>query len=331
MRPHGFQIVFLVMATVLLSACSQRPEGHTAAPEDITHTVQEHGVTVTLTLSPGTVDPREDALLTIRTRYPSGLHIDFPEPAGALEGFAVAAVLSPPDTRDAAGYRSRETVLRLTPTPGSSYRIAPMLFSITPGTEANGATLYLITPAIRPPVQRTPVAPDTATLTTQPEPLYIPPTPTEITRWVLLAALVLVVLAAMYGIGRKLRRRIKIMMMSPTERARYELERLLAQDLPGKGLFKEFYFAITGIVRTYIERRHGIRAPELTTPEFLETAANRTEFEPAVVERLRLFLESADLVKFAAWTPTQHAIQDTIETAQAYIAEDEPASTEGRN
>jgi hypothetical protein len=92
--------------------------------------------------------------------------------------------------------------------------------------------------------------------------------------------------------------------------------------LPGKGQFKEFYFAITGIIRTYIERQHGIRAPELTTPEFLDAASQKPQFASEVVEKLKTFLESADLVKFAAWMPTTNAIENTIHTAQEYLRED---------
>ncbi len=318
-----YNTIILLTAALLTIGCSQRPQNSdiTDVP-DIVHTVEQHGISVTLTVSPGMMDPRQDAILTLLTRYPAGLHIDFPNVEMALEGFEVTATLSPPDATDQAGYQVSETVLRLTPIPGSHYRIAPMLFAITQNNDVEGETQYLITPAIRPPSHRLGDV-DVASLTATPEPVYIQPTPAEIMKWVLVSIALLLILLGCVFLASKLKRKIEVMRMSPVERARYELEQLLAKELPAKGQFKEFYFAITGIIRTYIERQHGIRAPELTTPEFLEAAAKRPAFKPAVVERLQEFLESADLVKFAAWTPTQRAIQDTIETARNYLAEDE--------
>lgn len=320
--------LLLALTIIWISGCRDSAPLNEETAADIVHTIQEQGISVTLSLSPGIIDPREDALLTIATRFPSGLHLAFPEPTAALEGFTVAAILSPPDTRDLDGLLVRETSLRLTPVPGSNYRIAPMLFGIQ--AEANDDVRYLITPAIRPPTRRMPEATGTI-LSTSPEPLYIPPTPAEVMRWTALAITIIMLLATAYFVATTLRRRIQILRMSPTERARFELDRLLAQNLPEQGKYKEFYFAITGIIRTYIERQHGIRAPELTTPEFLAAAAQRPAFKPVVVERLKQFLESADLVKFAAWMPTQSAIEATIHTARDYLAEDEPHPDQGGN
>ena len=315
--------MILAIGLTLNSGCSRRPDNQEPSRvHDIVHTIEDHGISVTLTFAPGIVDPREDALLTIQTRFPAGLPIDFPDAEAAIEGFSLAARLSPPDTRDPAGYQIRETVLRITPIPGSTYRIAPMLFAIHPTQGTADETQYLITPAIRPPVRRleTIAAPS---LTQQPQPVYIPPTPAEIARWIAVSIAILAIIIAVVILAKHLKRKIAVIRMSPLERARYELQHLLEKDLPAKGEFKEFYFAITGIIRTYIERQHGIRAPELTTPEFLTAAAKRPEFPPAVVDRLQEFLESADLVKFAAWTPTKRAINDAIETARRYLDEDQ--------
>jgi hypothetical protein len=323
-------LIIALLSLAFSSGCNKRQEIADAPPRDIVHTVQEHGVTITLTLTPGIIDPREDALLSLQTRFPAGSQMDFPQPASALEGFTVAAVLSPPDTRDQAGHHIRETVLRLTPIPGSNYRVAPMLFTITPNADNKAESRYLITPAIRPPTKRRTGTEETG-LTTQPAPIYIPPTPAEVLQWTILTLCIIACLAFLYVLLRKVRRQIQILRMSPGERARHELQRLLEQDLPGKGQYKAFYFAITSIIRTYIERRHGIRAPELTTPEFLAAAAVQPAFKPAVVEKLKRFLESADLVKFAAWMPTGDAIRDTIATARHYIDEDEPSQEPGKD
>ena len=44
---------------------------------------------------------------------------------------------------------------------------------------------------------------------------------------------------------------------------------------PARGLVKEFYLRLTGIVRQYVEDTTGIRAPEQTTEEFLRDMRSR--------------------------------------------------------
>ena len=87
--------------------------------------------------------------------------------------------------------------------------------------------------------------------------------------------------------------------MTPRERALRELEALLARGLPGRDRFKDYYVELTMVVRRYVERRYAIRAPKLTTEEFLSAARGNPAFPGPSVAPLGAFLEAADLVKFA--------------------------------
>ena len=107
--------------------------------------------------------------------------------------------------------------------------------------------------------------------------------------------------------------------MSPIERAWAELQRLLSRNLPGKGLYKDFYVELTMVVRRYIERTHGIHAPEQTTQEFLLAAAKHPLFKREVLAQLQTFLESADLVKFAGQEATLAMAEDATQKAKRYI------------
>ena len=78
---------------------------------------------------------------------------------------------------------------------------------------------------------------------------------------------------------------------------------LLAENLPARGLVKEFYLRLTGIVRQYVEDTTGIRAPEQTTEEFLRDMRSRAAFPPERSVRLAEFLEAADLIKYAGQQP----------------------------
>lgn len=106
---------------------------------------------------------------------------------------------------------------------------------------------------------------------------------------------------------------------SPEEIAKEELEKLLAEDLPSKGLFKDFYLRLTGIVRNYIEGSTGLKAPEQTTEEFLREARSRDLFTLDQSQRLQDFLEAADMVKYAGQTPEAQQIEQSIHRAHEFI------------
>ena len=79
-------------------------------------------------------------------------------------------------------------------------------------------------------------------------------------------------------VRRRKTARSKPRRQTPEEIAHAALAALLAENLPARGLFKEFYLRLTGIVRQYIEDTTGIRAPEQTTEEFLRDMRSRQAF-----------------------------------------------------
>ena len=107
--------------------------------------------------------------------------------------------------------------------------------------------------------------------------------------------------------------------MAPRERALLELRELLERRLPEKGETKRFYVLLTGIVRRYIERRHKVRAPELTTEEFLKEATQHPAFTPETLTRLREFLDAADMVKFAGITASAETVAGSTDAARRYL------------
>lgn len=115
----------------------------------------------------------------------------------------------------------------------------------------------------------------------------------------------------------------------PHERAFRELRALLDEELIAKGRIKEFFFRLTFVVRTYIERRFGLRAPEQTTEEFLPTAAGSGLLSPAHQQLLKDFLDYADLVKYAAYMPGVKDIENSFNAARRFINETVPAPAQG--
>jgi len=92
---------------------------------------------------------------------------------------------------------------------------------------------------------------------------------------------------------------------------------------------KGFFVELSDIVRWYVERLTGIRAPELTTEEFLHKIAEPTRWyrsgdeQPArytgSLDTLVPFLEVADSVKFAKHVPVNEEIMLAFHRAENFI------------
>ena len=76
------------------------------------------------------------------------------------------------------------------------------------------------------------------------------------------------------------------------------------------------------VVRRYVERRHAVRAPNLTTEEFLRAAQANPAFTPEAVAELKAFLESADMVKFAGVEATPEMADAATGKAKGYLEAD---------
>ena len=100
-----------------------------------------------------------------------------------------------------------------------------------------------------------------------------------------------------------------------------DLERLRNRRLTDLGLFKEYYSALSGIVRAYVERRFGVRAPEMTTEEFLLSAARGGRLQGAHRALLGEFLGQSDLVKFARHVPTLADSERAWASARRFVEE----------
>lgn len=82
------------------------------------------------------------------------------------------------------------------------------------------------------------------------------------------------------------------------------LDALRARHLPEDGAFKEYYSTLTDIVRSYLEGRYRVRAPEMTTEEFLIASSRDGRLSVAHRRLLGEFLSESDLVKFARHLPS---------------------------
>ncbi|MDD3089246.1 MAG: hypothetical protein PHT95_04795 [Candidatus Omnitrophica bacterium] len=111
------------------------------------------------------------------------------------------------------------------------------------------------------------------------------------------------------------------------EIAYQELRDLKKMELPSKGRMQEYYFRLSDIVRHYVENRFFLRAPEMTTEEFLEKAKGSEELKKEHKSLLKGFLSTCDMVKFAKYGPTPLEAMDSLKSAEKLV--DETKDTEG--
>jgi hypothetical protein len=143
-----------------------------------------------------------------------------------------------------------------------------------------------------------------------------------------LAAILMVALLASRWVASRTRRRPVALPKPPHQVAIEALEALRGRHLPEQGSFKDFYSALSGIVRVYLEARFGLRAPEMTTEEFL--AATARDFQLAIPHRRLLgeFLAESDLVKFARHHPTISDSENAYAAARRFVDETADLSLE---
>lgn len=110
-----------------------------------------------------------------------------------------------------------------------------------------------------------------------------------------------------------------VIIKSANEIAYDELKELKRKDLVKKGLIKEYYVELSGIVRRYLENRFGFRASEMTTEEFMILAQGSPNLTDEHKALLRKFLSHCDMVKFAKYGPTPIEILDSFKLAEEFV------------
>ena len=278
------------------------------------------------------VDPAKSVFLRVEATTPSDRAAKLPDLRDRVVGFSLAEDFEEEPRHEKDGATTLAANWRLVPEAvAKEYRIRPFVVSVSPkmlSRHDDAGKFSFVAGPIRfePPAAREPV---TGEMEADPE-KDLPPLSWKLVGWIALAlvALAAVVAGVVFAI-RLAVRKVREHRMSPIERAWVELDRLLQKGLPGRGRYKDFYVELTMVVRRYIQRRYGVRAPNLTTEEFLAEFA-RSESLPGgracrsatAVETLKKFLESADLVKFAGVEATPEMADAATDSARGYLKDD---------
>ncbi|MFH1937812.1 MAG: hypothetical protein ABIK52_09635, partial [Bacteroidota bacterium] len=114
----------------------------------------------------------------------------------------------------------------------------------------------------------------------------------------------------------RLRPRVQL---HPHEIALQELEKLRIQKLWQQGKVKEYYSALTEILRKYIENRFSIPALESTSAEILRDLLEIPEVNRETWDQLGQLLMLADMVKFAKEKPAPAKNDESLEKGIQFV------------
>ncbi len=105
------------------------------------------------------------------------------------------------------------------------------------------------------------------------------------------------------------------------EKAYERLEALAGSGLLNEGDFSAYYLRLSDIVRQYFEDRFRIRAPEMTTEEFLVHLKSSPALTASQSGVLQEFLSSCDMVKFAKHLPRVEEAHKNTQLARRIVDE----------
>ena len=140
--------------------------------------------------------------------------------------------------------------------------------------------------------------------------------------YIILAILISIALILFIIIFLQKRRKTKeiILPAIPAHEIAFEaLKSLMEKDYISTGMVQEYYFELSNIVRHYIENRFQLKAPEMTTEEFLLTLKESVVLNSEQKSLVRDFLSHCDMVKFAKYLPEKKEIDSSYESARNLV------------
>ena len=148
------------------------------------------------------------------------------------------------------------------------------------------------------------------------------PRPLTAREWALVAA-GLALVAALWAWRRARSRRPRPLtpaeVLAVQEDALTELEKLRALIQPATS--RDYAIGASGVVRRYIERRFGIRAPRRSTEEFLSEAQKSGSLDERHRGHLAKFLACCDFLKFARGHAEVPELQMLHDAATTFVSQ----------
>ena len=322
----------LVMIALLAAACGGSgavPEGEAAdepaVPQTLSAVTEEGPVKATVELAPA--DPRlGDALtLTLTVEAQADVTVEMPAFGEALGRFSIVD-FSPRERTEADGRSVQSQRYTLQAPMSGKQRIPPLRIEFLDQRAgqavADGSDEYreLLTDELA--VEVASVLPEGSVVDElRPLRAELPELKGNTWRW-LTALAALAIVAGMAGLSFYLKRlSVERARVTAYDKALQRLAALEQGGFPAPGEADAWYVELSGIVRHYLEDRYGVRAPELTTEEFLQEAQSSAELSGVHRDLLSSFLERCDQVKFAAYHPEQAESKEALESSRRFLEE----------
>ncbi len=333
MRLDAFGCVALVTALAAASCTSKSPldEGTAStllpSKDAVTKTTENGPAKATITVWPAKPTLGEPIYLRLEIATPAGVHVDAPfQEAGdsRLGRFKVVGFARDSQQKPDGGLRQEQTYTLEAPSSGK-HRVPPlrleMVDSRADAAKPAGAQEILTeeVPLDIAPVDMTAVGKDLRDAAGKLDP-DVGGTPWTTILLALSGGAMLLSASLLFLRGWRGRRRIAAK-KSAYDEAIAKLRALEVRGAPESSTADAWFVELSAIVRSYLEHRYEIRAPELTTEEFLQVASRAPELTTAHRTQLMQFLERCDRVKFAGYRPDTSESIDTLVAARGFIEE----------
>ena len=289
-------------------------------PEAISKTTENGPVKATVQVWPAKPTLGDAIKLRLTIEAQAGVTATVPFEDEALGRFAVAGWTHGTSRRDDGAAVEIQTYTLDAPGSGK-HRIPPLRLEVSDTrTDAAAGPTELLTEEI--PLEIAAIDPARAT-----EALAGArgPLPVDLggTRWWLVALVVVPVAAVGAGgvalwsvLRQRAARRAKV---TAYEEAVARLAALERRGAPDAAAADGWFVELSAIIRRYLEGRFAVRAPELTTEEFLHEARRAGGLRGEHRELLTSFLERCDRVKFAGYRPDADESITTLKAARAFV------------
>lgn len=293
---------------LLLSGCGKRPEP--LLPGEFT---------VSAVLSTNTLFVGDPVTLTLRARHPSGSTVLFPHIGNGKE--TVVQERSSARRELTKSILESEEIYRLT-----SFRTGNWTLTTNPAacTFPDGEQKIHVLPELVLHVQSS-LTETNATLLSDIKDIVSPPMHIPRTVWIPLLIALLALLAGLLTLVFLRRRNAEPQIAAPPQPPHIIAQKAL-QALRGKPWSPEpFFTELSLILRTYLENRFSLNAPESTTEELTRSMAADSRLAVKEQQTLRSFLTQADLVKFARAGAEQPVMQNAFSTVEQFIDQTTPS------
>lgn len=304
-----------------------------AEPDDSTPPVQPQ-VGIRIEAHPKAATIGDPIRLDLDITMPQGYRADIPKPVAQSGDFLVidfAAELIPPQTGKTQGAAKPVTAQAGAPAHHQAritiaiYKTGKFEFPSIPVKikTADGKEIVAKSPPVEIEIRSvlTEKEPRLKDLKKQAE----IPEPVRWLLWIMLAASACVLCWIAWYFWRRHRRHPVALTPAQTQDlldiAETDLRNLLARGLPDSGKEKQFYVALSEIVKRILEAGYDIHTAEQTTSEIVAALSARPAPDSERREQIESFLIRCDVVKFAKYVPASAEHEAASQDALRILAE----------